>query len=428
VSTENEHPTPSSDGGATSKTAEPVDKAPADEAAVRDTLSTNTSLDDLYNAILGDDARESDERGPIMEAVEAQVREIREEVGLVETPHLSRPLPEFVPVFRTQPPEGLLFSRTIGTPWTVARPRRWAGLLDLTASRAVRRAVLVAVPAAAALFVVGLYFETTSGSPLPTPTPPALRAVHEIDEIPTGADALKTTVVVRTSNAEGSVEVPASTPPPVDDTRRDAAVGSVVSPAPPRASTTLASVATPRAEAPLPATAPSIARTLVRPADIVSVSLPIGTTGTSAPPQPPPPAPSPGSETTPTRPAISEPAEVTSSAPVADQAAAAPIQPPGVGPTPDTTSATSRTSREAVLISRVPPVYPDLARRLGTTGNVDLDVEIDAVGRVVRASSVTGPRVLRDAAESAVLQWRYQPQLTGGVAVTSRRRVRVSFQ
>ena len=81
-----------------------------------------------------------------------------------------------------------------------------------------------------------------------------------------------------------------------------------------------------------------------------------------------------------------------------------------------------------MLVSSVRPVYPEYARRSGSLGDVELDVTIDATGRVTRATAVSGPSVLRSAAQSAVLQWRYQPASVNGAPVVSRRRVRVSFQ
>ena len=47
-------------------------------------LTTATSLDDLFKAILGDQAGEVDDRALLLETVEAQVRSIRDELGLPE--------------------------------------------------------------------------------------------------------------------------------------------------------------------------------------------------------------------------------------------------------------------------------------------------------------------------------------------------------
>lgn len=55
-------------------------------------LTTATSLDDLFKAILGDQAGEVDESALLLETVEAQVRSIRDELGLPE-PVVEQPKP-----------------------------------------------------------------------------------------------------------------------------------------------------------------------------------------------------------------------------------------------------------------------------------------------------------------------------------------------
>ena len=58
-------------------------------------LTTATSLDDLFKAILGDQAGEVDDRALLLETVEAQVRSIRDELGLPE-PIVEPPTPSSV--------------------------------------------------------------------------------------------------------------------------------------------------------------------------------------------------------------------------------------------------------------------------------------------------------------------------------------------
>lgn len=55
-------------------------------------LTTATSLDDLFKAILGDQAGEVDDRALLLETVEAQVQGIRDELGLPE-PIVEPPTP-----------------------------------------------------------------------------------------------------------------------------------------------------------------------------------------------------------------------------------------------------------------------------------------------------------------------------------------------
>jgi hypothetical protein len=55
-------------------------------------LSSATSLDELFKAILGDQAGDVDDHALLVETVEAQVRGIRDELGLPE-PVIERPAP-----------------------------------------------------------------------------------------------------------------------------------------------------------------------------------------------------------------------------------------------------------------------------------------------------------------------------------------------
>ena len=64
-----------------------------------------------------------------------------------------------------------------------------------------------------------------------------------------------------------------------------------------------------------------------------------------------------------------------------------------------------------------PPTYPDTARRARITGVVTVEVIIDVSGRVISAKAVSGPAMLRDAAERAAMQARFTPTLLSGQPV-----------
>jgi TonB family protein len=81
----------------------------------------------------------------------------------------------------------------------------------------------------------------------------------------------------------------------------------------------------------------------------------------------------------------------------------------------------------AAVISRVMPVYPELARRSRTWGTVVLEVQIDEQGRPVKAVAESGPGILHDAAVKAVMQWRFKPATLDGVTVTSTTKVTIVF-
>jgi TonB family protein len=57
------------------------------------------------------------------------------------------------------------------------------------------------------------------------------------------------------------------------------------------------------------------------------------------------------------------------------------------------------------------PVYPQQAKTSGVVGVVRVHVTTDTDGRVVDVSRSEGPPVLRQAAEFAARQWRFQPAI-----------------
>jgi TonB family protein len=60
---------------------------------------------------------------------------------------------------------------------------------------------------------------------------------------------------------------------------------------------------------------------------------------------------------------------------------------------------------------RVVPVYPPLAKSTGVVGIVRVYVTTDADGKVVDVSRSEGPLILKQAAEFAARQWRFQPAI-----------------
>jgi TonB family protein len=68
-------------------------------------------------------------------------------------------------------------------------------------------------------------------------------------------------------------------------------------------------------------------------------------------------------------------------------------------------------------VSLPPPVYPDAAKRMRTSGTVSVDVVLDESGKVVSAVATSGPGVLRDAAVQAALKARFSPTKLSGQPV-----------
>ncbi|MFN2387909.1 MAG: TonB family protein [Thermoanaerobaculia bacterium] len=82
----------------------------------------------------------------------------------------------------------------------------------------------------------------------------------------------------------------------------------------------------------------------------------------------------------------------------------------------------------AVLLSKVSPVYPEAARRLGIEGTVVLEVAIDASGRVREVEVVRGlPYGLSEAAVEAVRRWQYRAARGPSGPVSSRKMVRILY-
>lgn len=68
-------------------------------------------------------------------------------------------------------------------------------------------------------------------------------------------------------------------------------------------------------------------------------------------------------------------------------------------------------------VSLPAPSYPDIARRAGAAGVVEVEVVIDVTGKVISAKATTGPAALRQAAEMAAKLARFGPTLLSGQPV-----------
>jgi len=80
------------------------------------------------------------------------------------------------------------------------------------------------------------------------------------------------------------------------------------------------------------------------------------------------------------------------------------------------------------LVSSTRPLYPQTARQANIEGTVTLVIYIDQTGKVFSARSLSGPVMLRAAAEDAVKQWRYSPGLEDGKPAQSHTVVKVDFK
>ena len=116
---------------------------------------------------------------------------------------------------------------------------------------------------------------------------------------------------------------------------------------------------------------------------------------------------------------LSDLAETGGAAPPASGPAPAPAIPPEPAP---------GLIESASVLTRVDPTYPDTARRAGIEGTVELEVSIDASGKVTDVEVARGlPFGLSESAVEAVRRWTWKPARTAAGAVASRKTVRVRF-
>jgi periplasmic protein TonB len=97
---------------------------------------------------------------------------------------------------------------------------------------------------------------------------------------------------------------------------------------------------------------------------------------------------------------------------------------PAVAPKP---ISVSTGAQEAMLIRRVEPVYPTLARQVHVSGTVELRAIIAKDGSVINLEVISGHPMLVRAAVDAVRQWRYRPTMLNNQPVEVQTFVTVKF-
>lgn len=80
-----------------------------------------------------------------------------------------------------------------------------------------------------------------------------------------------------------------------------------------------------------------------------------------------------------------------------------------------------------LLVTKVPPHYPEDLRQQRVQGTVVLKVNIDKEGNVYKTELISGQPLLAPAAIEAVGQWKYKPYLLNGVPVEVETQVQVNF-
>lgn len=82
---------------------------------------------------------------------------------------------------------------------------------------------------------------------------------------------------------------------------------------------------------------------------------------------------------------------------------------------------------QGLLIKKVTPTYPPLARQARIQGTVILQAEISKEGTIQNLQLISGHAMLAPAAIEAVKQWRYKPYLLNGEPVAVETQVVVNF-
>lgn len=97
-------------------------------------------------------------------------------------------------------------------------------------------------------------------------------------------------------------------------------------------------------------------------------------------------------------------------------------------PAPELTPLQSRGVVEGKLIKKVLPRYPEMARRAGVGGDVNLIATIGTDGKLKNIKVMSGSPLLREEAIVAARQWRYSPYLLGGKPVETDTHITISFK
>ena len=80
-----------------------------------------------------------------------------------------------------------------------------------------------------------------------------------------------------------------------------------------------------------------------------------------------------------------------------------------------------------MLIHRVTPIYPTIARQGRIQGTVTLHAIIGRDGTIQNLQAISGPPLLIPAALDAVQRWRYRPYLLNNEPVEVETQITVNF-
>lgn len=239
---------------------------------------------------------------------------------------------------------------------------------------------------------IGESVRALAGRPSPLMQQAPLKPTTQADTKP---------VATQSTPAQPQTQAPAQTPTTTPSSQMPAPVAEQPKPAVP------VTAAPPKPDSLAARLRPAEPKEMAEPPSLEGqsgTSLPTRALPTQAAAVPPPPRPEPP------KPAAQAPAQT-------QQPAAQQAQPVKVGGNVE----------EAVVLRKVSPVYPPLARQARVSGIVRVEATIGPDGRVKRATALNGPPLLRQSAVEAVQRWQYQPGKLNGQPVEVTTQVDVSF-
>lgn len=80
-----------------------------------------------------------------------------------------------------------------------------------------------------------------------------------------------------------------------------------------------------------------------------------------------------------------------------------------------------------LMIHKVPPLYPELARQSRIQGTVILNALIGEDGHIIKLEPISGPTELVPASMNAVQEWEYKPYISSGHPVEVQTEIQVNF-
>jgi TonB family protein len=86
-------------------------------------------------------------------------------------------------------------------------------------------------------------------------------------------------------------------------------------------------------------------------------------------------------------------------------------------PMPATPVRVSKGVQQGEALVKANPIYPSIAKQINASGEVQVEVMIDELGKVIAAKAISGHPVLRSSAEDAARKWVFKPTLLDGKPV-----------